>query len=47
LAVPHPRRLYWRIRNGAFFLAAVYASVSFVLGLLAVWCGSALAAVFR
>ncbi len=35
------------IRNGAFFLAAVYASVSFALGLLAVWCGSALAAVLR
>lgn len=31
------------IRNGAFLLASLYAAGSFVLGLLAVWGGSALA----
>jgi CrcB protein len=31
------------IRNGAFFLAALYAVGSFILGLAAVWGGSAIA----
>lgn len=31
------------LRAGAFFLAALYAFGSLVLGLLAVWCGSRLA----
>jgi CrcB protein len=31
------------LRSGAFFLAALYAPGSLVLGLIAVWCGSQLA----
>ena len=31
------------MRSGAFFLAALYAGGSFVLGLAATWCGIALA----
>ncbi len=31
------------LRSGAFFLAALYALGSLVLGLIAVWCGSQLA----
>jgi len=31
------------MRSGAFFLAALYAAASFILGLAAVWGGSALA----
>jgi CrcB protein len=31
------------LRSGAFFIAALYALGSFVLGLIAVWCGSFLA----
>jgi CrcB protein len=31
------------IRNGAFLLAAIYAVISFILGLAAVWGGSAIA----
>ncbi|HUA98806.1 MAG TPA: fluoride efflux transporter CrcB [Terracidiphilus sp.] len=35
------------LRSGAFFLAALYAAGSFILGLMAVWGGSALAEVVR
>jgi len=31
------------LRSGAFFLATLYAVGSLILGLLAVWCGTALA----
>lgn len=31
------------LRSGAFFLAALYAAGSFILGLAAVWCGSVIA----
>lgn len=31
------------LRSGAFFIAALYALGSLVLGLIAVWCGSFLA----
>jgi fluoride exporter len=35
------------LRSGAFFLATLYAAGSLVLGLVATWCGTALAALLE